>query len=215
MLNEKPTDKLLNSIVSNSASDLSGKLGEVALDSLLDDGLVKNIPIIGTAISILKAGNDIQAYLFTKKVLSFLSEIETISQEKRRKFVETNSDEDNGFNKVGESLLLVISNANSTDAATYLEKAVKLYILGEITYYILEIYIHIISSLSPYIIAQLHQTYRYSNFMAISGDAMNFLISLGLLNGKISLQKSSELILIPEKNKLGQEFYSHILEAEN
>ena len=74
-----PNQSMLASIKNSSnTTDLADKIGEVALDSLLSDGLLKDIPVIGTALSLFKAGNDVAAYFFAKKILAFMSEIETI-----------------------------------------------------------------------------------------------------------------------------------------
>lgn len=83
---------LLKSIAKSSNShNLVDKVGETALDAVLDDGVLKDIPIIGTALSLYKAGDSIRANLFAKKILAFLYEIEELSSEQRQQFIEKTS----------------------------------------------------------------------------------------------------------------------------
>lgn len=211
MNSNKPVSKLLSSISSNSAKELGDKLGEVALDAILSDGVVKNIPIIGTALTLLKAGNDTHAYFFAKKIIKFLTEIEVIPYDERKSFVEKYHDDEKGFDKVGETLLMIVDSANSIDTATFLGKAMRLYILGELTKYKLDIYVHLISNLNPYLIAQVHQCYKSDFSISVNEDAKLYLISLGLLEGRMSIRQDSRVSLRPKKTPIGREFYINIL----
>jgi hypothetical protein len=54
-------------------SDLGTDLGEVELDSLLDDGLLKEIPVIKTILAFSGTIGSIRDYLFTEKLIRFLN----------------------------------------------------------------------------------------------------------------------------------------------
>lgn len=47
---------------------LIGEGGEFALDSILPDGIVRDLPIIGPAFSLIKIGKDIQSRIFIEKL---------------------------------------------------------------------------------------------------------------------------------------------------
>lgn len=51
------------------------ELAEVGLDSIMDDGVLKDIPFISTAVSIYKIGNSIKDRHNIKKLAHFLDEI--------------------------------------------------------------------------------------------------------------------------------------------
>jgi hypothetical protein len=57
--------------------------GCTCLDSFLDNGLVKDIPVLGTIVGLYKSSISISDKLFIKKVLHFLAELKDIPQDKR------------------------------------------------------------------------------------------------------------------------------------
>lgn len=50
--------------------------GEFALDSILPDGIVRDLPIIGPAFSLIKIGKDIHDRVFIEKLKSFMQDID-------------------------------------------------------------------------------------------------------------------------------------------
>lgn len=60
-------------------------LAEVGLDAILNDGLLKDVPVISTAIALYKIGNSIKDRHYIKKLVVFLDEINNgIADEKKR-----------------------------------------------------------------------------------------------------------------------------------
>ena len=213
-MEQKVEKRLIKSLTTTRASEISSLLGEVALDQILTDGILKDIPIIGSAISLLRTGNDIQAYLFTKKIIKFLVQLEEIPAKERSDFLEKHTQNDDNINDLGERLLSIINNANDSNISTYLGKAFKLFIQEKITKNLLDMYIHVISSLNSYIIEQTHQCYKFENAIFINGDALHFLMTVGLINGNITPHyKDGKVVysVFPEKSIFGQKFYEDIL----
>ena len=93
-MKNKIEGNLIKSITTSRATEISSQLGEVALDKILNEGVVKDIPIIGSAISFIRVGNDIQAYYFTKKIIKFLTQLEEIPVAERTAFIEKHTQED-------------------------------------------------------------------------------------------------------------------------
>ncbi|MDN4714353.1 hypothetical protein QYZ39_11910 [Vibrio parahaemolyticus] len=52
--------------------DLAVSNGELIFDSLLENGLLKDIPLLGNAVKVLQLKGDITNYLFAKKLEAFL-----------------------------------------------------------------------------------------------------------------------------------------------
>lgn len=209
-----PQDRVFKSVMCNRVSDLADKIGETALDSLLMESFVKDIPLVGTALTLLKAGNDIQSYLFTKKIVYFLSEAEKVPFETRQKFANECESDSNRKDKLGESVLVVLDSAKNMDSATYLGRNFALLMSGEISEHTFYTYSHIISSLSPHISQQIIFSYRNEWMSSFSGDSMHFLNSLGLINMAIKPYKINgevELQFLPETNDFGRSFYKDIL----
>ncbi|WFB70047.1 hypothetical protein [Chryseobacterium sp. WX] len=72
-------------IKDNNLRDLMTDINEVVLDSFLEDGIVKDIPILGLVSKAINFGNTIQERLYTKKLLTFLKQLENTKQEDREK----------------------------------------------------------------------------------------------------------------------------------
>lgn len=109
-------------------------LTETFADSILEDGLLKDIPIVGTIVGLGKTSIKITDLLFLKKVISFLAELETISIEDRKKMI-SKIDSSKKFRvKVGEKLLYIIDKCDDHENAQYISKLFAGYINREIDY---------------------------------------------------------------------------------
>lgn len=212
-----PQDRVFKSLLCNRISEFADKVGEVVIDSFLVDSFVKDIPLVGTTLSLLNAGNDVQAYLFTKRVAQFLLEIESTRIEEREKFINDCQTSKSKKQKLGESILIVLDSARSSDSATQLGRAFALMMQGKIPEPTFYMYSHIISNLTPHLTQQLKYAYQHDGISGFSGDSMHYLNSLGLVDMKLKLQQvngTAELHAWPETNKFGKDFYLNILQSE-
>ena len=83
-------------------------LAEVFADSLIEDGIAKDIPIIGTVIGLGKASMGIKEILFLKKIIYFISELKNVSATKRHEMIDKIDKSGKFRTKVGEKLLYII-----------------------------------------------------------------------------------------------------------
>lgn len=95
-------------LINSNLEDLGIDISELAIDSVLQDGLLKDIPIVGTIINLSKFGANIHDRLFLKKVLSFLNGLKDISFEERKKLIENIDGSKKYRMKIGEKLLYII-----------------------------------------------------------------------------------------------------------
>lgn len=211
----KPEKSLIASIKgSKNSADLVDKLGEVAIDSLIDSGVLRDIPIIGTAISIYKAGNEIAAHIFAKKIASFLSEVEKIPTKERQDFFE-GLPEPEGEESIGEALLLILEKVDSYTLAKMLGKAFRLLAEGQLSKQSYEIYVHAIKQLNPYLISQIRQFYAHESFSAIDYLAAVALSNCGIAKMAIlsTINKDTqEINTLPQKTEFGRMFYVSIVQ---
>ena len=92
--------------------DVSISLAEVLTDSFLEDGLAKEIPIIGTVVGLGKSAIGIKENLFLKKIIYFISEIKNVPASKRQEMIDK-IDTSNRFRiRVGEKLLYIIDKCD-------------------------------------------------------------------------------------------------------
>ena len=99
-------------IKNSDLQNVSVDIAEVAMDSILKDGLLRDLPIVNSILGIGKTAITIRDYLFLKKIIVFLSEIKETSVEKRWKMIDyVNSDQKQEV-KVGEKLMYVLDKCD-------------------------------------------------------------------------------------------------------
>ncbi len=133
-MSENKGIELINSIASNELSSGMRNLGEVALDTILQEGILRDIPVLNTIVAFYKAGVEIHHQLFLTKIINFLKELSNTPLEKREKFVEEikrNPTQEREFEK---TLLLLIDRADSLQKPSIFGKLLKHHILGNISY---------------------------------------------------------------------------------
>ena len=95
---------------------------EAIIDVLTDNEILKSIPVVGTAIKVLKGAGEIRDRLFAAKLLTFLKTLENVApdlKEKIRQKVAENPDESR---KVGETVLLLIDRLADLDKTDIIAK---------------------------------------------------------------------------------------------
>lgn len=124
----------IDSIPSDSLKDLSSDYSELLLDSLLNDGILKEIPVFGTLFKIFKVGSGIKDYMFSKKILIFLSKLNEVSLEKREQFYNKIENDPKIKQKLGENILLLLEKQNDYVKAKLLANSFNAFIREEISY---------------------------------------------------------------------------------
>jgi len=117
---------LTETIKSSELTKVSGELMEIGIDSILKNGLLKDIPVINVLSGIWNTGVAIKDYRFSKKLLLFLHESSKLPLEKRLKLIEDL--EDNEFQKeAGEKLIAIIDNIETSSKAILIGKLLNLF----------------------------------------------------------------------------------------
>lgn len=85
-------------------------VGKLALDSVLKEGLLKDIPLIGAILNISKAGIAISNLIFAKKLIQFLQAVNNHSDERfREAFVKKVLSDNSKHSQVAEHLIEIIN----------------------------------------------------------------------------------------------------------
>lgn len=90
----------------DAAISIIEDFGEFTLDSLLTDGTIKDLPIVGPAFSIVKLGKDIHDRVFVEKMKSFIVNIDA-NQKWKEKFSDVEE-----CNKISKQLLYIIDSCD-------------------------------------------------------------------------------------------------------
>lgn len=99
---------MTDSVISPKLKELSKDVSEIALDSTLDNGLLKDIPVIKWIHSFYKMNVGIRERLFIKKVLRFFLELREVPAEERDVFISDLETKGEYRQKVGETLIMII-----------------------------------------------------------------------------------------------------------
>ncbi|NQU83376.1 MAG: hypothetical protein HQ536_01565 [Parcubacteria group bacterium] len=105
---------LINSLASEGLKIIPNTI-EIALDSKLKEGLLKEVPVIGSLIKIVQAGINVRDELFLEKILLFLKELGKVSRTERKKFAQKLDKNPDFKQKTGEALLLLLERLNDME----------------------------------------------------------------------------------------------------
>lgn len=205
MDSDKLETSLINS-VGGDLKDLSADLGEVALDSFIQNDVVKDIPIIGSLLKLYRTSLGIKEYLFAKKVYKFLFELQDIPLETRQDFVNKIEAEDN-THKVGESLIILLDKLDDMSKPGMVGKAFKALLLDEINYYTYKRIAHIINSAFIEDLIDLKEIYTPVHKYHVDTPALDSLVGLGLMGAKKTGTGYT-------KNKFGEIVYDILFKEE-
>lgn len=109
-------------------------LAETFSDNLLNDGLLKDIPILGTILGLTKTAISLNDRLLIKKLIYFISELKDIDQSRREKLISEIDKSETQKIKVGEKLLYIIDKSDDHCTAKYIAVLFKAFLNEEINY---------------------------------------------------------------------------------
>ena len=107
---------------------------EIGIDQCLSDGILRDIPIINSIASIVKATQSINNYLYLKKIVSFLTGIKDVPKEKREQEIRKIEESKTYRNKVGEQLLFILDHCEDNIKAEYISYWFGAFLKEEISY---------------------------------------------------------------------------------
>ena len=123
--------KLIESLKVNKLEDLAQEYAELGLDMVLEEGVLRDLPIVRTIVNVYKAAVSVRERLYLTKLVLFLKKVGETTQEQRQKFVEDNCKD---VRKFEEAVLLILEQADNMNKASLIGKIFKACILGMIDY---------------------------------------------------------------------------------
>ena len=99
-------------------------LAEVGLDAIMDDGILKDIPILSTAVAVYKIGSSIKERNNLKKLIIFLNALNhgILNEQKRNEYQQKFKSNEKFRNQEIEYLLVLIDRYISYDKPQLLAK---------------------------------------------------------------------------------------------
>ena len=82
-------DSWMETIAESNVGDLLIDLSEVGLDNIVDNELVKEVPVIKTVVSVYKLGHTLRERSYVRKLAGFLNEISkgTVDNDKKEEYL--------------------------------------------------------------------------------------------------------------------------------
>jgi len=122
--------------LTEEVSGIVGEYAEIGLDALVEDGLLKDIPIVSTAVAIYRIGKSIRERHHIAKLIAFLNEINKgiDDEEKRRNYRDKFAANEKFRNQELEYILILIDRYINQDKARMLAKLYLAYLSDRINW---------------------------------------------------------------------------------
>lgn len=122
--------KALEEEILDTTLDLAVDYAEIAIDNILENEIIKELPVVKTLAGLIRGGLAIKERFFLKKLLVFLKEFHEaeIDDERLKKFKERFSSNDRFKEKVTENILVFIERFESSIKSKVLARLFKSYI---------------------------------------------------------------------------------------
>ena len=130
----KLSNSLEHTLKDSDLQNVTVGLAEVVADSLMEKGIAKEIPIIGTVIGLGKAAMGIKEILFLKKIIYFISELKNISATKRHEMIDEIDKSGRFRTKVGEKLLYIIDKCDDHEKSQIVARLFSAFLSEIISY---------------------------------------------------------------------------------
>ena len=173
--------KVETKAVLDSAVEVASQTGDFIVDSLCDNEVIQNIPVVGTFISLYKFGKSISDSIFLYKLRKFIDDLDSVTDSWKERF----SDEKE-CRKIAQEVVFVINSIVDERKIKYYSKIFCKYVNDEISKDDLYISFDILHKSNYNLLKQIiyFDTKSEYDFMNLS-DELRFsyyhFISLGLM----------------------------------
>lgn len=114
-------------------TDIIADFGEIGLDAITENEVIREIPILGTAVSLARAGASIRDKLFLTKIKRFIDHISETTPEQRNKLVEESRKDESRRARVGEAVFTTLEQSDSVAKVDYVSSAFEAFLNNDIS----------------------------------------------------------------------------------
>ena len=160
-----------------------GEYAEIGLDAVMEDGVLRDIPIVSTAIALYKIGNSIKERYNLKKLLVFLNEINNgiVDEEKRADYQQKFQSNEKFRNQEIEYLLVLIDRYINYDKPRMLAKLYLAYLNDIIDWQELTVYAEVVDRFLPGDLQELQNGSQYNVHYQKASDSLLRLVAMGFM----------------------------------
>lgn len=126
--------ELINEITAEHINEVLISIGEANLDTVLGEGVLKNIPILSSIYKLYKSAVAIENAWFTQNICRFLASLKDVPQNERTEFIDRMEEDQDYRGRVGETLIIVLSKVDDRDKPAIIGNLFKAAIRGKINF---------------------------------------------------------------------------------
>ena len=205
--------------ITEETSDILSNIAEIGLDAIMNDGFLREVPILSTAVSLFKIGNSLRERHYIKKLASFVFEFNNgMADDRTREYYKQKimDDPQNRYKEL-EYILILIDRYLHANKPSLLAKLYLSYLDDFITWHDFTKYAEVVDRFLPGDCETLLSADNYKTERDKNTDSIQRLIALGLViegfrtmaeqkeDGAVYLD-SPELIEKNERNYTRTEF---------
>ena len=221
LINMKNIVQDFNNSLAMNSSDIIGDYMELGIDSTLDDGILKEIPIVKTVLSIGKISIGIRERKLIKNLVVFLNELNSgsIDKEELDKHKEMLKKNSKKAEKELGRILIILEQTIDNEKASILGKLYKAYINQTINWNMFVEYSEITNRLFVLDIDLLKILWLkdYNHYKETRDDSFRIerIYSLGIIGNNFPLLKKEGSLHGRVLNDLGKKYCDIIFEKNN
>ncbi len=125
-------DSILKGACNPKSTDLAVQLGEIGLDSLMDEGVLKQIPFLKGIIACKKTWEAIHDQLFLRKVASFILACPDFTEAEREQFAKQHLNDAKSARQLGDSIVLILDRLDDLEKPQMIAKVFAALVRGKI-----------------------------------------------------------------------------------
>lgn len=105
---------------------------EPAIDTLVHSGILREIPLLGTAVKLAHASRSVGDRIFLVKIATFLRGLEAVEETEASEFARKLAEDPTAAERTGQTLLLLIDSLDDLEKARVLAVVFAAYLRGEV-----------------------------------------------------------------------------------
>jgi hypothetical protein len=113
---------ILEGAVNHESKDTAIELAEVGLDSFLEEGVLKEIPVLRIFLAARKTWTAIHDQLFLRKVASFILAAPKFTKEERKSFAREHLRDQKKIKKLGAAIVVILDKLDDLEKPAILAK---------------------------------------------------------------------------------------------
>ncbi len=108
------------------------EIAEISLDAFMDEGVLKEVPILKTVLAARKTWTAIHDQLFLRKVAGFIRASPRFTQTERESFAREYLDDPTKAKKLGDAIVLILDKLDDLDKPEMIAKIFAALVRGKI-----------------------------------------------------------------------------------